>query len=197
MKGLPIFINMEDKKVLVVGGGNSAFIKIRKLLDFQCDVTVLAKDFLPEIRELKGINIINKSFEEKDIENFFIIVASADVKTNELVYNCAKAKGILCSVSTGKGSGDFIFPAHRRNDRLTVTVSTDGGFPALSKKLCSKIDLSLGTKIEFFERKRREVIDNIEDLALRKKVLNEIIEDDIIYSDDYIGKTENILKRYF
>ena len=197
MKRLPIFINMENKKVIVVGGGNAALIKIRKLVDFQCDITVLSNDFISDIFDFENINIIKKQFEKNDIEGFFMVVAAADEITNNFVYKCANEKGILCSVSGGDIEGDFIFPAHKKNERLTVTVSTDGAFPALSKKICQNIDVSLGSRIDYFENKRRSVIKNINDKNLRKKILSEIISDDVIYSDDYINITENILKRYF
>ena len=197
MKNLPVFLNMENKKVLIVGGGNAALIKIKKLIDFDCDVTVISNNFLIDILEFKNIKIIKKDFEEKDIEGFFLVVAAAENSVNKFVYECAKNKGILCSVSGGDIKGDFIFPAHKKNDRLTVALSTDGAYPALAKKLCSKIDVSLGDRINFFEEKRKFVIKNVSDKNLKKKILSEIIDDDVIYSENYIEKTENILKRYF
>ena len=206
MKTLPLFLNMDNKKVLVVGGGNASLIKIKKLIDFDCDITVISNHFLDDIIVLGSyLNIVNKNFEKEDLDNFFLVIAAADENTNKYVYKCAVKKGILCNVSSRNIRGDFIFPAHKNENKLTIAVSTNGSYPLISKSIVEKIgneiDLSdLSKKIDFLEFNRKYIINNVENKILRKKIMSEFVSDNILYCtnyDEYIKKINNILKRYF
>ena len=81
MEHLPIFINLKQKPVLVVGGGDIALRKINLLIKAQASVNCLSPLFCDGIASLsadKSVNLIQKSFEPDDIKNYSIIIASTD-----------------------------------------------------------------------------------------------------------------------
>ncbi len=177
MKRLPIFLNLENKKIVLVGGGRAAQIKVRALADVSLEVQVIAPDISREIRELAEtfpIEILEKQFSLGDLEGVDIVFAAADAGTNKRIWEEAKKRGILCCTADGKG--DFILPSHKRQGNLTVAVSTDGEYPLLAKKICESIDLSVGESLEELGTLRRWVIEHIQDKEVRKQVLRELIE---------------------
>ncbi len=52
MKTLPIFLNLKEKKILVVGGGNAAFIKIKTVLKTGCDCKRICSENRKNIRRI-------------------------------------------------------------------------------------------------------------------------------------------------
>ena len=58
----PVFLNIENKNCLVIGGGKVALRKINKLLEYKASITVISKNIIKEIKLLKNIKIIEKEF---------------------------------------------------------------------------------------------------------------------------------------
>ena len=177
MKKLPIFLSLEGKKILVVGGARAALIKIKTLLEAEADFMVIAKYFLEETESLlKQAKICyeKKEVTIQDLKNIFLIFAGADRQTNDMIYLWAKQKNILCCKADGKG--DFIVPAHKREGSLTLAVSTDGLFPLLGKKICNDMDLSVGKKLECLAEQRKKILQTIPKQE-QKKALQELLKE--------------------
>ncbi len=177
MKRLPIFISLEEKKVLVVGGGRAARIKIKALLEVQANIMVVAKSFLEETEALlkeQKIEYKNREVTIEDLENIFLLFAAADKKTNETVFLWAKQKNILCCKADGKG--DFIVPAYKKEGSLTLAVSTDGLFPLLGKKICENVDLSESKRLEYLAEQRKRILQNLPKQE-QKKALKALLEE--------------------
>ena len=52
MAYFPMFVNMTERKCLIVGGGNVAYRKVIVMLDFGAKVTVVAENICDELRKL-------------------------------------------------------------------------------------------------------------------------------------------------
>lgn len=178
MEKLPIFLSLEGKKVLVVGGGRAALIKIKTLLETGAPFDVIAKEFSEQTEQIlikNGIDYQKKEIEQTDLEGMFVVFAAAEKNINDIVANWAKEKNILCCKADGRG--DFIVPYHKRKKKLTVAISTDGLFPLVGRKLCETIDLSIGDKLEYLGQKRETIIEEIEDEQQRKRALEQLLEE--------------------
>lgn len=178
MKGIPIFFNIENKNILVAGGGHAAEIKIKTLLDFEASIVVVAPKIKNEIlqyAEEKRLIIQKECFTESHLQNIDIVIAAADEKTNSFIYKCAKEKGLLCSVSSANITGDFMFQSHKKAGDLIVSATTNGKFPLLSKKICESVDL-VQYDLEKLEEKRKIILQTIQDKKERKKALYKILE---------------------
>ena len=67
----PLFINLENKKVLVIGGGKVAAKKIEKILEYGADITVVTENVVEEkLLKLENIKIENNQKIEKEKEEF-------------------------------------------------------------------------------------------------------------------------------
>lgn len=154
MNLFPFFIDMENKDVLVVGGGEVALRKIEKILPFNPKITVVAKKLNKKIIELSDkyqFAVIKKSFELKDLENRdIVIVALDDIKLQEEIFNFVKDKKILINSVDSPDFCNFIFPAYIKKGDIVIGLTTSGKVPALTAVLRELIENSLPEDIESF-----------------------------------------------
>lgn len=127
----PLFINSNNKKVLVIGAGKIAKRRIMTLAQFNFEITVVASDILLELieflREHPEITYINDNYDEKYITDQFIVLATTDNReVNQQIGIDAKAKNIFVSVCDAKEECEFLFPAIAVNDTIVAGITSEG-----------------------------------------------------------------------
>ncbi len=133
MPYFPFFIDIENKPCLIVGGGKIALHKIKKLLPFSPDITVVSADFCSEIAHMENLKLIKRNFKANDIEGMSIVIAATDDESvNSEVSEICKEKNILCNVVDSPGDCGFFFPALAQCGDITVGVSTSGKSPLMA-----------------------------------------------------------------
>jgi siroheme synthase-like protein len=144
----PIFLNIQGKRCVVIGGGKVALRKVKMLLDCGANVSVISLKPHPDIAKLskeRAIHLIQRNYEAQDLKGAVIAIACTDVKeVNRKVADEAKKAGILVNVADDSEPSDFIIPAFFRRGNLTLTVSTSGKSPALARKIRTKLEKSFG-----------------------------------------------------
>jgi len=140
----PILLNIQDKKCLVVGGGEVALRKVKALLEHGANIEIVSPDFCPELNQLvkEGtIKAAQRDYKPEDLEDAFIAIAATnDNKINENVSVEARRVGILVNVVDDPNSSDFIVPSYFRRGDIIVAVSTSGRSPALARKIRSELE---------------------------------------------------------
>lgn len=139
MSFFPTFIKLDDKKILIIGGGSIAYEKLEKLLDFTKNILIIS----PKISNnmLEKINQYNLKFENRlyqtgDIKEFSIaIVAIDDINLQAQIFEESKQYKCLCNCVDSVEYCDFIFPSYVKKDDLTIAISTSGISPAFAKHL--------------------------------------------------------------
>ena len=135
----PAFLNLESRRVVVVGGGPVAASKLEALLAAGAEVTVVAPDVRPEIERL-GVKIVRRPFEESDLDGAWWVVAAAPKDINRQVLAAADARrGFLNAVDDPEHATAYLGSVIRRNG-VTVAISTDGRAPALAGLLREALD---------------------------------------------------------
>ena len=100
-KFFPVSIDLNNKNVLVIGAGKIALRKIETLLNYNCNINVITKEILEEkFLELEKNNKIkifkNQEFEEKFLENIFLVITATDNEIlNKEISNLCISKNIL------------------------------------------------------------------------------------------------------
>ena len=127
----PIFIALEQRLCLVVGGGVVAWRKIKGLLDCGARLTVVAPILVPKIEQAVSeglITVKRRNFNENDLEKVFLVYAATDdAAVNAEILNLSVERGILAAaVDKNWADGDFITPARFTHAGVTVAVSSDG-----------------------------------------------------------------------
>ncbi|GEM_PF-70741 len=132
----PVFLNLKDRPVLVIGGGVVATRKIQTLLQSGAKLTVISPELTPKLIDLgkqHRINIRQRSYRHGDLRGFFLIFTATDhVTVNQAVADEAKKAGICINVADHSAPGDFIVPAMFSEKDFTVAVSTHAQNPALA-----------------------------------------------------------------
>ena len=154
MEYFPVYLDLRGKKALVVGGGGVALRKVGKLLDSGAYVTLVSPeitDGFKKFAENPFLEIIEKEFEEKDFKQFDIIFSNTDKReVNSKIAGFARENKILCNIADSIDESDFIVPSKIQRGDLTLTISTNGKSPALSRKIRQDLEFEFGEEYELF-----------------------------------------------
>ena len=135
----PVFLNLESRRVLVVGGGPVAASKLEALLAAGADVTVVAPDVRPEL-ERPGVRVIRRPFEDADLDAAWLVVAAAPKEINRRVLAAAEARRIFVNAVDDPEHATAYLGGVVRRHGVTIAISTDGRAPALAGLLREALD---------------------------------------------------------
>ncbi len=149
MSSFPAFLNLRQRAVLVVGGGENAARKLRLLRDAEAVLTVLAPELNAELAGLVAEGVIRhrpEGFTPAALEGFLIVV-SADPRVDEQVAAAARARGLLINVVDRADLSDFTVPAIVRRGDITVGIATEGSAPMLASRIRAEIEAMLPSRL--------------------------------------------------
>ena len=144
----PLFINLEDKKVLVIGGGNVAVKKIEKILESGANITVITENIAEQkLLQFENVKIVNNKKIENDKdkiekivnEYFFVIAATDDEELNENIADVCDSIGTLVNNVSSKMKMNTMFGGIVKNDEFQIAVSTGGKNCKRSRAMKSEI----------------------------------------------------------
>ena len=143
-KFFPVSIDLNNKNVLVIGAGKIALRKIATLLNYNCNITVITKEILEEkFLELEKNNKIkifkNQEFEEKFLENIFLVVVATDNEIfNKKISQLCMSKNILVNNITSKDDMNIRFSSIYEKDDIQIAISANGN-PKKAVEIKNKI----------------------------------------------------------
>lgn len=144
MDFLPLFHKLQNRRVLVVGGGEIALRKARLLADAGGTLRVVSPDVGSELRELveQGAGeLLLRGYEAGDLQGVSLVIAATDdVPLNALISEQAQALGIPVNVVDAPALCSVIFPAIVDRSPLIVAVSSGGDAPVLARLIRAKIE---------------------------------------------------------
>lgn len=167
----PIFLNLEGKKCVVVGGGEVALRKVRALLGSGARVVVVSPTLNPDLAQLarvETISLISREYEPKDLTDAVIVVAATDIaEVNQNIAKKARKHGILVNVVDRPEESDFIMPSLVRRGDLILAASTSGASPALAKKIRMRLEQTFGEEYSPLLSLIKEVRQELKEQQLR------------------------------
>jgi precorrin-2 dehydrogenase/sirohydrochlorin ferrochelatase len=144
----PTFLDLNNQKVLVVGGGEVAERKIKNLLMYGCQIYMISPSLTPKLSQLvaKGkIHHISYELLGKVMDDAFMVIAATDnPEVNKQVASQAKERGLLVNAVDQPGDCNFIMPSIVKRGDLQIAISTAGKSPALAKKIRKEMDSMFG-----------------------------------------------------
>lgn len=136
---LPIFLDIKDRKCVIVGGGQVAFRKAVLLANAGGRLNIVAEEVCPELTALCAANhgfIQLKRFEVSDLEEAELVIAATDEPdVNELVSQHARSRQLPVNVVDQPSLCSFIVPAIVDRSPVIIAISTGGNSPVLTRKL--------------------------------------------------------------
>ncbi|MBM2815250.1 MAG: uroporphyrinogen-III C-methyltransferase / precorrin-2 dehydrogenase [Ignavibacteria bacterium] len=151
-KYFPLLIDLSKYKILLIGGGSVAARKVKSLLLFNGNITVLAINVCEKINKLGEENLIKiiiKNFEKDDINDYDIIFSTIDdIDTSRIISESASEKKKLLNSADIPELCDFILPANIIRGPLTFSIASQGTAPFYVKFLKDKFSEQIPAKFE-------------------------------------------------
>ncbi len=177
MAYFPAFIKLDDKQVLIVGGGNIAYEKLERLLDFTQELEVIAADISePMLQTLETENIpyAKRRYKKGDIAGFDVVIVPVDdIALQAEIYEESKQYKCLCNAVDSVAYCDFIFPSYVKEDDLTIAISTSGASPALAKHLKAYLRDLIPSSLPSFLQEMKELRATLPKGKERMKMLDQ------------------------
>ncbi len=141
---------LQQRRCVVVGGGNVAARKAAALQEAGAQVTLISPalgDDLQDAAAQEKIRWIARPYQDGDLEGAFLVIAATDdTEVNHAVYAEAEQRHILVNVVDDPEHSNFILPAQVRRGDLSITISTGGASPALARRLRERIESDFGAE---------------------------------------------------
>ena len=140
MKHYPIFLDLRDRPVLVVGAGKVALRKTRGLLQAGARVTVIAPRREEEFEGLP-VRLLRRRFRAADLAGVALVFAATDDRrVNHLVGLAARQRGIFANIADSARECDFVVPARIERGVVQIAIATGGRSPRVSAALRRKLE---------------------------------------------------------
>lgn len=184
MKYYPAFINLRNRKAVVVGGGSVAERKVNTLLKAGALVTVISPVVTKKIDILKcqgRIAHIRREYRKSDIKDAFLVIAgTSSSRTNARV---ARDAPHLINVIDMPSEGNFIAPSLVKRGPLTIAISTEGSSPAVSRAIRQELEKlygpDFGRYLKLLERIRKKAQKQISNRKKREQFLKGLASEEI------------------
>ena len=127
----PVFLKLEGRPVVLVGGGAVAAAKLRALLDARADVTVVA----PRVREeilAAPARVRLREFEDSDVDGAWLVIAAATPEVNRRARAAGDSRRVFVNAVDDPEVASAYTGGVLRRGGATIAVSTEGRAPALA-----------------------------------------------------------------
>ena len=157
----PIFLKLENLRLLIVGGGNIALEKLNAVLQNSSatKIKIVAAEIQKKVYEIanenSNISISQKLYSSSDLEDIDIIIAAVNnIELSKQIRNDAKQKGILINVADKPDLCDFYLSSIVKKGNLKIAISTNGKSPTIAKRLKEVINNLIPDEVD-------DVLENI------------------------------------
>lgn len=184
MRYFPLFADLENADVLVIGGGEQALQKVRLLLKTRARVTVLAEDAVTELETLAAtarIAIDARPFSPDSLAGRRLVyVATGSLAADEAVSQAAQARGLPVNVVDRPELSTFITPAIVDRAPVTVAIGTEGAAPILAREIKTRLEswlpANFGRLAEKARGLREDVAARIPETRIRRRVWERLLQ---------------------
>ena len=184
MRWFPLFLDLQQRKVVVVGGGLIAERKIDLFQSAGPQIVIIAPRITASLQErvsAKEFQWFEREFEGADVEGAAVVVAATDRgEVNRAVAEAATARGIPVNVVDDLELSTGILPAIVDRSPLVIAVSTEGSAPAFARYVRARIEIaideSFGDLAQFLRQVRGRIKTRFADLVERRRFYGQLLE---------------------
>jgi uroporphyrin-III C-methyltransferase/precorrin-2 dehydrogenase/sirohydrochlorin ferrochelatase len=184
MNYFPAFFDLSAQKVLIVGGGEVALRKLALLERSGANITVVAPEVLPELRERAAagkIRTVKREFVPDDLQGArLVIVATSRRAVNRWIAALSEARGIPVNVVDDREASRFIVPALIDRGPVLLAISTGGTSPVLARRLRERLEAlfpaRLGELSSWLQTLRGAARLRLRDSGARRRYFEKIVD---------------------
>lgn len=186
MARFPLYIEMKNRRVIIVGGGTVALRKARVLADFEADIHVISPEFNDGFAEMvnRGMITCEKEYWTAAALSrldtaFMVICATGDRQLNAEIADYCRIHRIWVDCADSETASSCIFPSIVRRKEIVIGISTSGGVPILARHLRQRIEKMIPEWYGELENILRIKRNKLKRTALssreKRRILNEMI----------------------
>lgn len=198
----PIFLRLNGKECLVVGGGRVAERKIANLLQSGARVQVVSPDITAKIEEWAGAGCLvwrRRLFQASDLEGKELVFAATDVReVNASIARECRQRKIWVNVVDDPTGGDFHVPAVLTRGEVQLAVSTGAGSPLLARKIRDYLAMIIGPEYgeinDLLGELRQALQTRIPDPVKRREILQDLLAEEF-WEELVRGEMEKVKER--
>ena len=148
----PLFVDLSEKCILVVGAGSVAARRVQTLLPFAGHITVIAPEVhgsLAALEEAGEITLRRRPYAPEDIDTADLVLAATDDHrlNGEIAARCNGLR-IPVNVCDDPQKCDFFFPGIARRDNIVIGVTASGADHKAAKALTEELRRYMGERAE-------------------------------------------------
>lgn len=152
MSLFPMFVKLQERTVVVVGGGEVAAGKIEGLLQAGAKIRLVAPEVHPSLAaniRSRKIEWLPREFEPQDLVGASLVIAATSAPgVNAGVFREAEARGIFCNAVDDIENCHFYYGSIVQRGDLQIAISTNGKSPALAQRLRQELEQQFGPEYE-------------------------------------------------
>ncbi|MDE2889678.1 MAG: bifunctional precorrin-2 dehydrogenase/sirohydrochlorin ferrochelatase [Gemmatimonadota bacterium] len=179
----PIFLDLRNRRCVVVGGGSVAGRKVLGLLAAGARVTVIAPAVSEPLEGLAAegrVHLVRRDFHRRDVEGAALAFAATDSSmVNDEVVQAGNECGIPVNRADRADQGDFTVPSTLRRGGFQVAVSTAGASPAYARMIRRHLEEILGPEhgcvVDYLDRLRTRVMSRFPESPARRKAVWDLL----------------------
>lgn len=177
----PLFLHLEGRLAVVVGGGTVGRRKATSLLASGAHVRLVCLEPRPSEESSEKLDWRTEPYHVRHLVGTFLVFAAAIPKINHTVVADARARGLLVCSSSDPEEGDFLTAALLHRGDLTVALGTGGAAPALTRALRQRLgnyfDAELGPWLSLLAELRPLIQQQVSDLERRRQLWERLCEE--------------------
>jgi len=185
MEYFPIFINLHDKWVLVIGHYKVLEFKVNKLLEAGAKIRFISDSLSSDSEnhsKSDRISYLKDKFDAAYLNDVWLVICgSDDVELKTKVAKETERRNILCNFVDEAPISSFISPSVISKGDITIAISTKGKSPALNRYIKNKINDTIGDDYiylaELLGKIRAKVIHNVSNIKRRSELFDTIVQD--------------------
>ncbi|PHS34529.1 MAG: siroheme synthase [Sulfurovum sp.] len=180
MAYFPIYMDMSNLKILLIGGSYIAIEKLEKLLVFTKEITVISlrvEKGMQELVDTHQLKLYERAYVVGDIKGFdMVIVATDTVNLHKAIYDECRDSRVLVNSVDDTAYCDFIFPSFVQKGDLTIAISTGGASPAFAKKMRQHFEKVIPNSVGSFLEKMKGLRTTMPKGKKRMKYFESMVE---------------------
>ncbi|MBW1786783.1 MAG: bifunctional precorrin-2 dehydrogenase/sirohydrochlorin ferrochelatase [Deltaproteobacteria bacterium] len=154
MSFYPVFVDLEGKTALVVGGGEVAERKIGSLMECGASIRLVSRELNQKVKQLvksEAVDYVEGEFDKSHLDGVFLAIAATDdTVLNSSISRMAREVGVLVNAVDQPADCDFIVPSVVKRGDLILAISTSGKSPATAKMIRKELEAQYGDEYRVF-----------------------------------------------
>lgn len=188
MQYFPLFADLTNKPVLLVGGGHVALRKARSLLSAGAQLQVVSHAFLDDFVQWQAqgkATLLQGDFDERQLEQVWLVIAATDDDAlNARVHQAALARKVWINTVDQQDKCEFIFPSIIDRSPIQIAISSGGAAPVLVRRLREQLETLLpqylGPLARLVGKYRQKVQEKLDNFAERRQFYEKVFNSNVV-----------------